>query len=472
MTHGSDPRFTIHLPLMCLLVLALASPASAEWKEKALYSFQGGTTDGAVPAGGVVFDAAGNLYGATSDGGAACPSPGCGVAFQFARPATQGDPWTETVLHAFSGNGNGDGATPAGGLSIDSAGNLYGTTGYGGTGNCVLLGSKTGCGVVYELVPPKSKGGQWTEKILYSFQGGKDGDFPAGNLTFDKAGNLYGATQYGGGFGSCNAPYFQNCGVVFKLSPPEKKGGKWREKALYSFKGVKSGEQEGDGANPNGGLVLDSNGAIYGTTYFGGNNQKGSCEGGVGGTGCGIVFKLDPPGQTGGKWTEKPLHRFDGSQDGDNPSAGLTSDKKSNLYGTTLTGGPNGGGGTVFRLTPPSKESGAWKKEILYGFNGTGGGLDAESPVIFDSIGNLYGTTLDSGATYHGTVFRLRPPKQEGGTWTSSLLYGFQGPPDGGQPAAGLAFDESGNLYSTTTQGGSGTGCSFHGCGTVFEVSQ
>jgi hypothetical protein len=121
-------------------------------------------------------------------------------------------------------------------------------------------------------------------------------------------------------------------------------------------------------------------------------------------------------------------------------------------------------------LTPPSKKSGTWKKAILHGFNGTGSGLDAESPVIFDSNGNLYGTTLDSGGTYYGTVFRLRPPKQEGDAWTFNMLYGFQAPPDGGQPAAGLVFDKNGNLYGTTTQGGSGTSCSFHGCGTVFEI--
>jgi hypothetical protein len=107
----------------------------------------------------------------------------------------------------------------------------------------------------------------------------------------------------------------------------------------------------------------------------------------------------------------------------------------------------------------------------LYGFNGTGGGLDAESPIVFDSKGNLYGTTLDSGGNYYGTVYRLRPPKKKGDTWTFNMLYGFQAPPDGGQPAAGLVFDKSGNLYSTTTQGGSGTGCGFQGCGTVFEVS-
>ena len=99
---------------------------------------------------------------------------------------------------------------------------------------------------MYEVSPPKAKGGAWTETVLHSFQGGKDGYLPVGNLTFDKAGNLYGATYYGGGYGSCNSPYYQYCGTIFQLSPPKTEGGKWKEKVLYSFKGVT------DGANPNG----------------------------------------------------------------------------------------------------------------------------------------------------------------------------------------------------------------------------
>jgi hypothetical protein len=447
MTRKRYPRFATRLPLLCVLVLAFVLSASAEWKEKVLYSFQGGT-DGSTPAGGVVFDKAGNLYGATSDGGAACPLPGCGVAFQLASPAKQGEPWIETVLHIFTGNGNGDGATPAGGLSIDGAGNLYGTTGYGGTGNCVLLGSKTGCGVVYELIPPKSKGGQWTEKILYSFQGGKDGDFPAGNLTFDKAGNLYGATQYGGGFGSCNAPYFQNCGVVFKLSPPAKKGGKWTEKVLYSFK---SGT---DGANPNGGLVLDSEGAIYGTTYAGGN-QDCKYDSSVG---CGTAFAL----QSGaGFWSEVVIHRFDLNAGGANPAAGMTFDAMGYLYGTTA--------GAIFQFAPPAKKSGHWKETVLHKFNNNA--YDPEATLIFDAGGNLYGTTnVGSGGSLQGSVFRLKPPQEKAGSWTFSVIHGFLGPPDGDFPAASLILDVSGDVYSTTQAGGTGTGCGQGGCGTVFEV--
>jgi len=452
---------------IALAVLALVSSASAEWKEKVLYSFQG-APDGSFPGGGVVFDKAGNLYGVTEEGGSgSCPPAQCGIVYQLSPPAQKGGPWTETVLYVFKGQFYGDGSSPAGTLLIDRSGNLYGATGYGGTGRCKIFGGVVGCGTVYELSPPTKQGEGWTETVLYSFKGDKDGQLAGESLTFDAQGNIYGATAYGGGYGSCNEPYYQHCGSIYELSPPQTKGGKWTEKVLYGFKGVKSGQQVGDGANPNGALVLDSKGAIYGTTFYGGN-ENGVCKYGVTGIGCGTVFQLTTTQER--VWTEKIIHRFQGGNDGDNPAAGLIFGKNGDLYGTTLTGGPRGGGGTVFRVTQ-AKKSGSWNKTTLYGFDGTGGGLDVESSVIFDSNGNLYGTTLDSGGTYYGTVFRLRTPKQEGGAWTFTLLYGFHAPPDGGQPAVGLVFDKSGNLYGTTTEGGSGTACSFHGCGTVFEVS-
>ena len=423
--------------------------SAAEWKEKVLYSFQGGSTDGALPAGGVVFDAAGNLYGATTQGFGFCPPAQCGSVFQLAPPAKKGDPWTETVLHVFTGNSNGDGDTPVGGLVIDSAGNLYGTAGYGGTGDCVLLGTKVGCGIVYEMTRPQTEGGKWTETVLYSFQGGRDGYLPVGNLTFDKAGNLYGATEYGGGFGSCNSPFYQYCGAIFKLSPPKTKGGKWKEKVLYGFKsGV-------DGANPNGGLILDSKGAIYGTTYAGGNQ---SCKYDTS-VGCGTAFELKPPADKGAAWEETVLQRF--SKGESNPWTSMTFGGKSYLYGTTLA--------TVFRLAPPSAKSGRWKETIVYTFN-----QDAYSPqgaLIFDHSGNLYGTTnVGGGGSRRGNVFQLKPPIRQGGAWTHSVLHGFTGIPDGENPAATLTFDKDGNLYGTTQYGGTGSGCSFTGCGTVFEV--
>jgi uncharacterized repeat protein (TIGR03803 family) len=420
-------------PWLLVLILALAPLSSAEWNEKVLYSFQGGADSGSVPAGGVVFDNEGNLYGVTSDGG--------GV-YQLAPPVKQGGAWTETVLYVFKGNTKGDGATPEGGLVIDTAGNLYGTTAYGGTGNCVLLGTSVGCGTVYELSSPKQKGGAWTETILYSFPTAKQGYFPWGNLVFDDAGNLYGATDFGGGKGTTCDPYYQYCGTVFELSPPKTKGGKWTEKVLHAFAGGT------DGANPNGGLVLDSKGAVYGTTYGGGSGDWGT------------VYELKPPTRKGSVWTEKHVHVFTTGNAGGLPSAGVIFDSKANLYGTTV--------GTIFRLAPPSTKSGRWKETILSTFNNYEA-YDPSGALIFDANGNLYGTT-QSAKTSFGTVFRLRTPSRKGGAWAFSILYGFTGSPDGAQPAAKLIFDNHGNLYSTTERGGAGQSCQ-GGCGTVFEVS-
>jgi hypothetical protein len=198
MTRAMHFRLAIRSLVALAVVSMAAGAASAEWKENVLYSFQGGPTDGALPVGKMVFDSKGNLYGATTQGGGECPPAQCGAVFELTPPAKNGDPWTETVLHIFKGIYNGnplDGNVPAGGLVIDSAGNLYGTTGYGGTGSCVLSGTKVGCGTVYELSPPTQQGGTWTETVLYSFQSGKDGYLPWGDLIFDAKGNLYGATE-------------------------------------------------------------------------------------------------------------------------------------------------------------------------------------------------------------------------------------------------------------------------------------
>ena len=448
------------------IVLATVSTASAEWNEKVLYSFQS-VPDGATPVGAVVFDKQGNLYGTTRDGGSSsCPSvQQCGTVYQLAPPAKAGDPWKETVLYIFKGNTSKDGASPYGGLVIDAAGNLYGTTGYGGTGNCVVLGILMGCGTVFELSPPKQKGGPWTETVLYSFPTPKQGFVPWGDLAFDGAGNLYGATIYGGGKGTTCNPYYRYCGAVFELIPPKTKGGAWTEKTLYGFKGVASGAQFGDGANPNGGLVLDGIGAIYGTTYFGGNNVKGECQGGVGGTGCGIVFKLTPPSQKGGNWTEKVIHQFDG-KDGSNSNAGVVFDGSGNLYGTTSFGpGPYG---LVFELKKPSGQVHSWTETVLHTFSGGNDGENPMAGLIFDTSGNLYGTAL-GGAIHGGVIFRLKPPGY-GNSWPFTVLYNLKGFPDGDHPTARLTFDSRGNLYSTTQYGGTGSGCGFTGCGAVFEV--
>jgi uncharacterized repeat protein (TIGR03803 family) len=309
------------------------------------------------------------------------------------------------------------------------------------------------------LSPPTQQGGSWTETILYSFQGGNDGYFPIGDLVFDKHGDLYGSTWYGGGQGTnCDLYYGGNCGTVFKLSPPSGKSGVWTEQVLHSFGGGK------DGATPNGYLALNSAGGVYGLTNSGGNED---CDYGSGQVGCGIAFGLTKHPR--GAWNEVILHRFDrSSTDGGNPMAGPIFDLKGNLFGTTLNGGP-GPGGIVFRLSPPKGKSGEWKETILHGFSGYNDkGYDPESSLIFDRKGNLYGTTYVSArGALRGDVFKLSSRKS--GRWSLDILHGFKGVPDGVLPATGLVFDGAGNLYSTTTSGG--TGSCPGGCGTVFEVS-
>jgi hypothetical protein len=323
----------------------------------------------------------------------------------------------------------------------------------------MLFGSRVGCGIVYELSPPVQKGGDWTETVLYNFQGNTDGQLPIGDLVFDKQGNLYGATQYGGGFGSCNAPFDQHCGTVFELSPPKTKGSKWTEKVLYGFKGGT------DGANPNGGLVFDTNGGIYGTTEIGGDLQ-GECQP----NGCGAVFTLAPPATKGGAWTNKMLHRFNG-QDGAAPLAGVVFGGNGSLYGTDSAGGKTGWG-AVFELGKPSGKIRSWTETVLHSFRDGNDGANPAAGLVFDARGNLYGTTnIATSQSARGNVFELKPPGQKGGNWAFSVIYTFKVIPDGERPGSDLVFDAAGDLYGTTQDGGSGTACSFYGCGTVFEVS-
>jgi uncharacterized repeat protein (TIGR03803 family) len=459
MTHRKCSPRLIHI----VLLLALAVPASAEWKEKVLYSFQGGTSDGSVPAGGVVFDPEGNLYGVLQDfGPGSCAPIGnqCGAVFQLAPPVHQGDPWTETLIYKFQGKGANDGESPNGGLIIDSQGNLYGVSAYGGTGNCVLLGVSAGCGTVYQLSPPKQKGGAWTETILYSFPTAKQGYLPNGDLVFDGVGNLYGATIFGGGKGTTCDAFYQYCGAVFKLSPPKTKGGKWMEKVLHAF------ASGADGASPNGGLVLDTKGSVYGTT-FGGGNEKGECGSG----GCGTAFQLSPPAHKGDAWTEKVLYRFGQSaRDGANPAAGVVFGRDGNLYGSALGGG-DGGSGTIFELKKPAEKAIPWTETILHRFSGRSDGANPLR-IIFDSVGNLYGATENSTTQFaYGNVFRLQPPNGKVRQWTLNVVYTFTVFPDAANPDSGLVFDKAGSLYGTTHYGGTAQACQ-GGCGTVFEVER
>jgi uncharacterized repeat protein (TIGR03803 family) len=264
---------------------------------------------------------------------------------------------------------------------LDDAGNLYGTTSWGGTGSCTSEGDFVGCGTVFELSP--KAGGGWTEKVLYSFANGTDGTFPAAGLVFDAAGDLYGVT-YEGGTGSCLRTGYAGCGIVFELLP--KAGGRWVERVLHYFNLT-------DGGWPVGSLIFDAAGNLYGMTNGGGAYDWGT------------AYEL-MPGPKGG-WGEKILHNFNQSgASGDSPYAGLVFDAAGNLYGTTLFDGA-GGNGTVFELRPTT--SGPWTEWVLHAFGSRSrDGLDPEDSLTFDAAGNLYGTTDAGGSSSYGTVFEIR----------------------------------------------------------------
>jgi uncharacterized repeat protein (TIGR03803 family) len=461
MMRGSTQYLAMRLSTALVVSLSLTLVAFAQSNEQILYSLQGGT-DGSIPEGRIVFDSDGNLYGATNEGGASQ----CGMVYQLSPPLIFGSPWTETAIYSFRCKANGDAAYPLGGLAIDDAGNLYGTTAYGGAGNCLLSGALMGCGTIFELSPPPKQGGEWTESIIYSFPtDAKEGYVPWGDLVFDSKGNLYGATQFGGGHGTyCNG-YYVYCGAVYELSPPSQQGDPWTERVLHGFSGVTPAEVMGDGANPNGDLILDSAGNVYGTTFFGGFTV-GLCKKPKGSLGCGTVFELSPPGAPGGDWTEAILHRFD-CKDGDNPAASVTADEEGNLYGTTY-GGP-GPYGMAFRLNKPTNSQQVWTETALYLFGANNNGWNPGAGLTFDSIGRLYGTAIGTYPPYHGEIYRLAETNPNG-SFDIDVFYDFAGSTNGGNPYGPLIFDQAGNIYGITQAGGTGTAC-LGGCGTIYEIS-
>ena len=384
-----------------------------------LYTFAGPPTDGAQPFAGLTLDVAGNLYGTTYVGGTSgvCLNNlnGCGTVFKLSRAGT------ETVLHSFTGGG--DGAYPLAGLVQDAVGNLYGTTTAGGVENSACAYAAT-CGVVFKLSPTALT-------VLHSFNL-SDGASPFSVLIRDAAGNLYGTTYQGGAFGY---------GVVFKLSPSG------TETVLHSFTGG------ADGAQPLAGLIQDPAGNLYGTTSSGGAH------------GNGVVFELIRCSSSPSGYDFKVLYSFTGGADGANPGAGLIRDLAGNLYGTAGGGGITSacdvGCGVVFKLAPSGTET------VLHAF--TGYPTDGASPsgLIEDSSGNLYGTTGGGGTSAHGVVFKLSP------SGTETVLHSFTGGRGGAIPN-GLTQDAAGNLYGTAVEGGPKvSACPGNPgtCGVVFKLT-
>lgn len=367
------------------IVFRLTPRSGGSWKANVLYSFCALTNcaDGANPHGSLVFDAAGNLYGTTVQGGdlSAC-QPGCGVVFKL-TPRQDGR-WKEGVLRSFTGGS--DGIFPEAGLISDKAGNLYGTT-YGG-GNA-------GAGTVFQLVPKPD--GSWAETVLYSFCPLKstcpDGAAPIAGLILDNEGNLYGTTSQGGSGGW----HKQGWGAVFRLAP--KGNGNWTESLLYSFCSLPYCR---DGYEPASRVVFDQAGNLYGTTFRGGDPN---CNG----VGCGTVFELTP--NADGSWKEKVLRSFE-REDGWQPTADLILDGAGDLYGTTYNGGSLShcsriGCGVVFKLTPNLE--GGWNETVLHYFADDAGGALPYTGLIFDTAGNLYGATRGDGTTTFGSVFEITP---------------------------------------------------------------
>jgi len=361
------------------------TPGKTTWTSQVLYSFGSGSSDGEFPHAGVVADVHGVLYGTTVGGG----SSGDGAVFMLKPPVSGAGPWMESILHSFT-NANGDGSQPFAKLLIGRDGSLYGTT---------FSGGNAGDGIVFRLTPPAPGGTGWTESVLHSFAGGtSDGAGPEAGLIADAQGALYGTTAAGGGGGGpeCRAVP-AGCGTAFKLAAPPGGGIPWTTSILFAFRNYHA-----DGGGPVAGLTADSSGALYGTTYIGGSTDAGTVfklfppgpgqsqwservlhdftvsdgtypiggvildsSGAVYGTtssggdlhctpllrGCGTLFRLTA---AGGSWTASVLHYFNYATGGIVPEGDLIEDASGGIFGTTFFGGGSAncedGCGTVFEL--------------------------------------------------------------------------------------------------------------------------
>ncbi len=347
-----------------------------------------------------------------------------------------------------------------------------------------------------------------TDSVLYDFNGGSAGGYPNSGLAADAAGNLYGTAQLGGTSSGCGVFGVYSCGVVFELSP---NGSGWTYSVVYAFTGG------ADGATPYSTPAIDSRGSLYVTTSAGGGTANagtlvqltpngngmwtltilhtfgsgtdgadpragvtirgnvlygtttsGGTEstcGAFGDTPCGTVYQMVPITAT--HWVERVIYNFTGQSDGSAPLGGVIFDAAGYLYGTTSQGGS--GGGAVYRLAPGSSPLGGWQEETLHAFTGGGDGGYSYSKLAFDSAGNMYGTTSAGGSSGLGTVFQLQPA---GGGWTFGTLHSFTDTPDAAVPEAGVLV-QGNTLYGTSYNGGTSLTCGPFGdtpCGTVYQL--
>jgi hypothetical protein len=472
-------------------VYELMPPGSTggSWTETVLHTFTGG--DDGIGAVSLAFGPDNNLYGSTGLGGIGnCDGdPGCGVAFKMSPPAEGGSPWNFSTLYSFTGGT--DGQTPTV-LAFGANGAVYGSSYLGegppsdgllfelapedgdwsfsiakqyqgsvpsacvnATGGSLIVGlNDIYNGNIVELSPPASGAGSWTQTPVFDLGLYGDGASPAASLAFGSEGNMYGTTSTGGAAGPCpvNGGY-PGCGTVFELTPPGTAGQGWTETVLYRFSG---GD---DGAAPESGVAIGRDGVLYGTASHGGPLHKG------------VVFRLAPPAEPGGPWTESVIHSFGGAGEGVFPTGPLVFDASGALYGTTTYGGATSPP-TVFKLTPPVAPGQAWTVSAVYSFAGDANGPYPIGITFHD--GALYGVASGSprGA---GAVFRLTPPESGTGAWTATVLHSFHGDSnghsDGASPYGSLIFDDSGAIYGTTAEGGGESRQCRAGCGIVFQLT-
>ena len=413
---------------LAALFLAVAPSARAQVQENVLLEFPVPDADGEYPGAQLLADTTGPggalraLYG-TADN-----------VFKLVPPAGGQPSWTEKVLWAHTSETAGFELSSGPLLSttrrVTPHTDLFGTTVVGGLTSpaCYTIVDHT-CGTVFSVMDHK-------HTKIYSFTGGADGFNPYYGPVADKSGNLYVTASLGGGA--------SGCGTIVKLTPPMAGKKAWSAATIWSFTGGS------DGCGPNA-LIINSVGALYGTTSGGGSANNGS------------VFELEPLQTDGTAWAEKTLWDFQGGSDGSGPDGALIADKDGVLYGTTYAGG-SANQGVAFSVTPQRKNRTSWSEAVIWSFTGNDDGGEPLGNLIFDKAGALYGTAYSGGnATGDGTVFKLSPPFGGQASWAETTLWQFSGP-DGSEPYNGLAADKSGVLYGTTNVGGSTN------MGTVFSL--
>jgi hypothetical protein len=379
------------------------------------------TLNGAYPLG--LTSARGALYGAARD--ELGPAGGCGLIFELQSPNGPGGSWTETVLYSFI-NASTDACDPAAPPAAGPNGVLYGVT-YGG--------GAYGGGAAYQLQPPTSPGGAWSESVIYSFAG-PIGPYEGEPTSFVMGPNgpLYVTTTDGG----------NGAGALVELQPPASPGGAWTATLLYSFPG-------GTGGSVPTSLTFGADGDFYGVTEYGGS---------LSGRGYGTVFVIRPPSTPGAPWTGGTLFRFTGNN-GAMPN-GVVRAPYGSLYGSAFAG-PTGG--PVFQLTPPSSP-GVWTQTVLATFGpGYSAMCGPDSPLILRN-GNLYGASClpnAAGLAEDGVIFELQPPSMPGGPWINTPLYTFTGQ----IPTGAMIMTNKGTIYGVTNN----PSCCQQPGGTIYQLT-